>query len=303
MTGNTRLKVAFVGNCQAPGIVASLKSLLPEATVEGWHFGAQAIKGEELLARLADFDVVMKNLPEGHADNLFDLNRLGERFARVVAIPPVAFTGFHPDIAYVFHGGRAVRGIFGDYHSAIIAAAFLLGLPPDRVPGLFNSLIYARLGYFDAFQRAKEEFIAQHREHGYEIAPHFDRWLAGGAFMYTINHPRIEVLSTIATMAAIRAGLVAPDTPIPDGVFDNLEASGIWPTYPELAQRIGIAGSMVFTRGRHEVRQGEPREIGLTEAVEISYRRYEATPDLNLARGRVAFVRDRLKELLVSKGG
>lgn len=299
MNGGSRLKLAFVGNCQAPGIVASLKALLPDAMVEGWHFGAQAITGEELLARLPDFDVVFKNLPDGQAGNLFDLEKLREQCTKVVVIPPVAFTGFHPDIVYITHSGGTVPGIFGEYNSAIIAAAFSLGLPPGRVPALFNRLVYARLGYFDAFPQARQELIGQHHEHGYDIERQVDRWLASGPFMYTINHPRIDVLAALATMAAVQAELVPADTPIPDNVFDDLERSGNWPTYPELAQRIGTVGSMVFTRGTHEVPQGGSRSIELPEAVEISYRRFAEMSELNFLQGRVAFVRERLKEMVV----
>ena len=303
MTLSTQLKIAFVGNCQAPGIIASLKALLPDALIEGWHFGAQAVTGEELLARLPDFNVVIKNLPDGQAEKLFDLDRLRQLCTKVVVIPPITFTGFHPDITYIMHEGRALPGIVGDYHSAIISAAFALGLPAERVPALFNGLIYASLGYFDAFPQAKHEIIAQHQQHGYDIKSHFAHWLVSGAFMHTINHPRIDVLSTLATMAAIRTELVRPDTPIPQGVNDDLEASGTWPTYPELGHRIGTAGSTVFIRGRHEVRQGESREIGLREAVDISYRRLAETPDLDLSQGRVAFVRERLKELVIVGSG
>jgi len=295
------LKIAVVGNCQAPGIVAGLHALLPEATVEGWHFGAQKITANELLGRLGGFDVVVKNLPEGHTGGMFDLERLSRHCPTAVAIPAVAFTGFHPDIAYVFQGDQAVPGIFGDYHSAIIAAAWTLGLPQSRVPALFNSLVYARLGYFDAYPNAVQELLRQHREQEYEIAPHLDRWRAGGAFMYTINHPCIGVLSTLATMAAVRAGLVPPDTPPPAGVLDHLEASGWWPVYPELAQRIGVAGSTTFVRGRHEAHDA-PREMTLPEAIEVSYRRYATTADLDLLHGRIAFVHDRLKEIIIAVG-
>jgi hypothetical protein len=299
MDAKDRLRVAFVGNCQTPGIIASLKELLPAAEVEGWHFGAQPISGVELLGRLREFDAVIKNIPEGQAEGFFDCPRLAEHCASVIALAPVAFTGFHPDIAYLFANGRTVPGISGDYHSAIIAASYSLGLPPAGVPALFNALVYARLGYFDAFPLARQELIEQHRQQGYDLSNHVEQWLARGAFMYTINHPRIDVLSTLATIAAIRGGLVPPGTAAPDMVFDDLAASTQWPTYPELAQRIGVPGSMVFVRGAYEVKPGERRELGLREVIDIAYRIYDETPDIDLLRGRVAFVRDRLKELLV----
>ncbi len=303
MTDGAPLKLAFVGNCQVTGILAALRVLLPGAEISGWHIGATPATREEIAADLPKYDVVLSNIWDGEEGGLFDLGRLKERCARVVRVLPLVFTGFHPDSTYLFHREQAVLGVVGPYHSAIIAAAYSLGLRLERVPSLFNTLVYSRLGYFDAFPTAKEEFIVMHRHHGYEVAGHFEDWMRAGPFMYTINHPRIDALSTMATMAAIQAELVAPDTPIPDGVPDYLEAHYRWPTYPEIAKRIGVPGSMKFLRDSHGRAEDYVREISLLGAVGRSYRVYAATPDLDLGSGRIGFVRERLKEMFVSKAG
>jgi hypothetical protein len=296
MSNSARLKIAFVGNCQVSGILAALRAMVPDAEVGGWHVGVSPGTGQEVAAELPRYDVVIKNIWDGEEGGLFDLSRLKERCAKVVWMPPVVFTGFHPDSIYMSCNGQLVPGLLGPYHSAIIAAAFSLDVPPGRVPALFNSLVYARLGYFTAFAGAKQEFLGMNRDHGYELADHFDRWIEAGAFMYTINHPRIDVLGTMATLAAVRAEVVAGDTPVPERVPDYLENGCQWPTYPELAKRIGVPGSMTFLRGKNE---GETREIRLTEAIETSYARYANTPGLDFSTGRVGFVREGLKELLV----
>ena len=296
-------QLAVVGNCQVAGILAALRVLLPGAEISGWHVGATPATRDEIAADLPKYDVVFSNIWDGEEGGLFDLGRLKERCARVVWLVPVVFTGFHPDCTYLFHGGQPVSGVVGPYHSAIIAAAYSLGLRPERVPSLFNSLVYSRLGYFDAFTTAKAEFIEIHRQHGYDVAGHFEDWVRAGPFMYTINHPRIDVLTTMSTMAAVRAELVAPDTPIPGGVPDSLETHHRWPTYPEIAKRIGVPGSLKFLRDIYGLAENEDREVSLLEAVARSYRVYADATDLDLGSGRIGFVRDRLKEMLVSTAG
>jgi hypothetical protein len=296
MTDAAPLKLAFVGNCQVGGVLAALRALLPGAEITGWHVGTTPVTREEIAAELPRYDVVLSNIWDGEEGGLFDLGRLKEGCPRVVWMLPIVFTGFHPDSTYLFHLGQALPGVVGPYHSAIIAAAYSLGLAPERVPTLFNSLVYSRLDYFDAFAAAKGDFIAQHRQHGYDVAAHFERWVRAGPFMYTINHPRIDALSTMATMAAVRSGLVAPDTPIPDGVPDYLANHCRWPTYPEIARKIGVSGSMKFLDDSVE---HQDREVSLPAAVARSYRIYADTPDLDLGSGRIGFVRDRLTEMVV----
>jgi hypothetical protein len=303
MTDGAPLKLAVVGNCQVAGILAVLRVLLPDAEISGWHVGVTPVTREAIAEDLARYDVILSNIWDGEEGGLFDLGRLKERCATVVWMVPIVFTGFHPDSTYIFRGGQPLSGVVGTYHSAIIAAAYSLGLRPERVPSLFNSLVYSRLGYFDAFATAKEEFLAMHRQHGYDVAGHFDEWMRTGPFMYTINHPRIDALSTMATLAAIRAELVAPDTPIPHGVPDSLETHCRWPTYPEIARKIGVPGSMKFMRDSHGLAENDVREISLLEAVVRSYRVYADAPHLDFGSGRIGFVRERLKEMVVSAAG
>jgi len=61
--------------------------------------------------------------------------------------------------------------------------------------------------------------------------------------MHTINHPVIEVMFDMA-----RALLTHLDQPIYADVApppDNL-ASVVWPIYPEIGERLGVAGSYLF---------------------------------------------------------
>jgi hypothetical protein len=291
--------VAFFGNCQTAGIVGALTALCPAAKVEGFHVGPHFTGRRELLARLAEFDLIIAHIRPDGDDELFDPATLRSRCPRVVFMHSILFTGFHPDIARVSYCGELLSGPMDVYHSAIIAAAYSLGLEASRVPRLFNALTYAKLGYFDHFSAAKEEFLAQHLEAGFDLGPHFERWLSDGPFMYVINHPRIDVLSTMATLAASQGGLVEEDAAPPASVEDALAHYAHWPVYPELGRRIGAAGSLQFERSRAVVSSGTEPVVPLPQLVEGFYEIYAAHPGLTFDSPRIEAACEVLAGLLV----
>jgi hypothetical protein len=296
--GQVDVHIAFLGNCQTAGIVAALKALRPDAKVKGFHVGPHFAERAELMANLDGFDVVIAHIRPDEDDELFNREKLLSRYRRVVLMHSIAFTGFHPDIARVSYRGALLEGPMDVYHSAIIAAAYWLGLDPHRVPRLFNALTYSKLGYFDHFTAAKEEFLARHLAVGFDLRAHFDHWLREGPFMHVINHPRIDVLSTMATLAAEQAGLVEERTPPPADLEDILAYYASWPVYPELGRRIGIAGSLQFKCSGAGASPAPEALVPLERLVERFYETYSALPDLTFDSLGVEAARDALVELL-----
>jgi hypothetical protein len=303
MSEYAKLRVALVGNCQVPGLVASLNALLPGAVVDGWHLRGRV---DDAAARLRGYDVVMA-CPEEDCNALFSRSWLLDHCRNVVFLVPVVFGAFHPDTVLISDRGQIVDGPLEHYHSIIVAAAYSLGLGRERVPRLFNSLTYSRLGYFDGFTTAKAIFLQQHLDAGFDLREHFQNWMLAGAFMHSANHPRIEVLSALATLAAARAGLVDYHTSAPVGVYDYLADTVRWPVYPEIARRIGIPGSLTFWRrtkwipsekaGAYIAAPG--RELDLVELVASMYQFYSRMPDLNFDSPYVTAAREQLQTLLL----
>jgi tetratricopeptide (TPR) repeat protein len=241
--GRPSLAVAVVGNCQAIGVAQCLRRLLPQAEVTTTVVASQTRRSEaeHLLEGCAGADLVVA---QGFRDPDHPLGRapldgLGDRH---VAIPLIAFTGFHPDVFIAPQ--RDAAPLFQRHQSRLIAAAFLRGVPEAEVAALFNGYVFAALGYFEEFDRAERYLLAS--------CPDLDlsRLMPGWrdqVFVHMPKHPVIRVLHDVAAEVCRMSGFEPADAgPGPDHQALNM----IWPVYPELARRLNVGGSMVFRPGK-----------------------------------------------------
>lgn len=297
---SNRTRIAVIGTCQVTGIGAALKHLVPHSEIGLWHLGASPIEThEETYERLRGFDLVISQIENAGGSGILDLSHLRETSPNVVYVPVAVFRGFQPDCIYLLNGGGIIKGGLADLHSGIVASAYCLGLPAERVPRLFNSFVYSSLGYFDAFPVARNYMFQTFEAAGYDLRPHMDTWLReSGTFMYTVNHPKICVLSSMALMAAERAGLVPSGTPVPTGVDDALFYSLQWPTYPDIARRIGLTGNLSFIQPHSVVEPGQERAQSLPDFVACCYREYDQLPRASIIAGLPGDALSKLRELV-----
>ena len=289
------MRIAVLGTCQAHGLAHGLAHLLPEAEVEAF---------EAVLARNHD-----KAGEVGAAlfrcDHIFT-QEFGDEFGllstaalQMLGLPVTAFRGYQPDMIYLSLDGQVFGSPLGAYHSAIIAAAFSLGVAEPDVPTLFNRMIYARLGYPQEFGTARTLLLDDMSRFGLDMAPEFDLWHARGPFMHSINHPRGFVLADVARAAAIRAGLLPADAPRVTPAFDHLAADTIWPVYPEIAEALGVPGGMLFKRISQPVGPlGNTPYVSLPRLVEESYAIYRAVPEAAFRTGAAGLARERLEGVI-----
>ena len=240
-----------IGNCQADGLADWLSALSPGLTVEAFSVAGVAPDDPEARARrraLLDRSdwVVMQTGPEHRARfGLPEPDALRAEGRRVTLAPWIIFRGFHPDCIYLFHDGAPIPGAAGPLQSAIALAARLEGLTRQRTLRLYNAYVYARLGYFDAYPAALDLMREEWTALGLDPSP----WLAPRAepFMHTINHPIPAVLEDVARQLLSGAGLQPSANPAPRPP-DCLIGGGIWPVYPELAERLGLEGATAYRR-------------------------------------------------------
>lgn len=237
------MKIGVLGNCQAQGVARCIRLLAPQAEVTTRSVSLADGDDPEVVAaiaaEMAACDIAMIQTLEEVQPRLAGLFAAALASSEPPALrwPPIIFRGFHPDCVYVLREGRAADGIVGPYHSALLCAAWCEGLSPDCAARLFNGFSYAALGYFKAFEEAAALFAAQAAQLGFE----FSAFLTAPAapFMHTVNHPRVEILQSVARQALdLTAVPRSPTAPLP---HDDLALGPIWPAYPELAQRGGWA--------------------------------------------------------------
>ncbi|MEF3367757.1 WcbI family polysaccharide biosynthesis putative acetyltransferase [Methylocystis sp. 9N] len=293
------MKVAVIGNCQISGIVEALRH---SGYVEAEPFSLAELRTagrtETEAARLPSFDwIVIQNieviglLPE-YAP--YRLSRLQDISPNVIVIPSLAFTGFHPDCTAIINASsKVIRTPAGDYSSALIVAAFMLGLPARRTERLFNAYVYQQLRYFDEANKAFSSLQEYSRRCGMDLSSSVTAWLNQGvSFMHTINHPVAFALEGLAKLIAARIG-------VPPSLIrlerDNLASNTIWPVYPELAERLKVQGSLLFKPA------GAAGTISLGEMIEGCYEAYERASDSIQISPHIARTKAIIEKSLVSE--
>jgi Polysaccharide biosynthesis enzyme WcbI len=305
MGARAPLRVAIVGWCQVASLTVAIEHFLPEAEVKAWHVGVHPPESEEqIAAQLPDYDLVISQIDDGEGTGALALSRLRETIPKVVFLPLLVFRGFQPDCIYLHSPRRGMlKGYLGDMHSALVAVAYVLGLPEHRVPALFNSLTFAALGYFQAFAIAREHLLERFHKFGFDLSSRLDAWQSQyGAFMYLPLHPKLGVLQELAWIILRNSGLDGRNFDVPVPRADPLAYSAQWPTYPDLARRLNVPGAMTFVRPIYGLEPGAAREIALHQLVQHSYRIYREIPLDELRETVPADLIDQLDRLLASGG-
>ncbi len=249
-------RIAVIGNCQARGVARSLTVLLPDARIDLMPLGSLG-QGRRSLKALADglsgYDHVFTQpfptgrLRDGGAEDLI------AALPRARPFPAIVFPAFHPDMVYVGDlSGRTESGLVPSplhtYHSAIILFGYLRGLSAERIVRLFREDVFAALGYLDGWQLFADDLVRTSRAVGVDLTPELLRWSRRGAFMHSINHPKLFVLADLAARVAREAGLAPVDLAVDDYLVDDLLDDVIWPIYPPVADVYGLTGSYAFKR-------------------------------------------------------
>ncbi len=282
------LRVQVLGNCQSYAMGRCLRALLPDAeiTALNWSELTSPAHVARLVESLGMFDVVVAqpvNLPELAPLSPKALIR-GQ--TRCIFYPGVNFTGFQPDAVRAF--GKGLTSLIGEWHSALIMAAWRMAMPPRRAEELFNAYVYGVLGYFDEYAKASRFLVKGASRIEWDLSAELRSWPA--PFVHTANHPKIGVMMDLARGVCSRMGL----EPDPEAVLPPDPFAGVaWPIYPEIGRRLGLSGEMTFVS-----RSENGRAFALDEAIDWYYAVYARTG----ARALVVEQADEVIEVLKREG-
>ncbi|MEJ0046376.1 MAG: WcbI family polysaccharide biosynthesis putative acetyltransferase [Rhodospirillales bacterium] len=283
------MKIGVLFNCQSRGIAESLGLLRPDDEII--HFAIpKLIRSKaarvEAGAALKACDVIVAS------DTHYRLGPAApERFRAaglpVATVPPIIFSGFHPDCCYPASrdeegGGGQFDGPTGMMHSRIAIASFLGGLTPQEAAPLFNRLVFARLDYFARFAEQKALLLERYRNvAGIELAPLFAEWCGTGCFMHSDNHPKAFVLHDVARIACDLLALPTASSAGQPAPRDFLAHFPHHPVYPEIAAQLGVEPVPLFRLPNGA--RGEPLYVGLEEFLALSFAAYREVPRATLS--------------------
>lgn len=273
--------LAIIGNCQGRALAQAMRLLAPNSPVHYVPMGS-------LKRDHGDLDGLARTL-HGH-DHVFSQTfpdgllpgggsaRLKEIEPRLVLVPGIVFSAFHPDMVYAgatsdLAAMKLAPSPLGQYHSAIALMAHRLGFDAARTASLFREEVFAGLGYLDHWEPAVRELSASAAQAGFTLDRELTRWARRGAFMHLINHPKAFVVGDIARRLLREAGLEPQPVEIEDYLGDDLIHDVIWPIYPPIAAQFGLTGSYLFkARAR---RGGFPTLYDLPGFIAASFALYD----------------------------
>jgi hypothetical protein len=275
-------KLLVVSNCQTFSVVHCMQAA-SDCLVDGLTLTEFQSLDDVGRAKLADYEVIFA-IPSA-----ID-GQPAEIAGKCVTLPHIYFPAFHPDLMHDAVRDSDQRGIVAPTgNSAIVVGCFLHGLDVVQTQAMFRADVFARLGYLECWDVARDRLLDRCRELGYAAEEDFFRWCAQGCFMYTANHPRLFCVMDYAVDALRRAGIAAE--PNYDRVSDSLQLGPVFPVYDEIAAGYGLRGSYRFKPA------GTNYTIGLADYIEVSFRQYGAAGNLRLSRFDQPMV-DRVRALL-----
>lgn len=227
--------------------------LLPQAEVRYrsiYRIDHEFPRLADLVAGLADCDAVFAASFE---TPFADGGGFAELRARlpVIQIPILVFSAFHPDLVYVVNrnargGSRHVQTPLASYNSALALYGFLSDFTVEETLRLFNREAFRTLAYLDMWEPAMAAFLDLGRQAGYDLEESVLRWSRRGAFMHSVNHPKMFVACDLARGLLRKAAIPFTDFDIEAFVIDELVQEGTYPVYPEVGEIYGAQGGYVF---------------------------------------------------------
>lgn len=205
---------------------------------------------------------------------------------KICDVPNFVFMGTRPDCFWL--NGVTSPTKSGHIHSRIAASAYAQGRSAKEAEALFCAEHFAALGYLTAQDREIDKTLAPFRACGLELAPHFETWRQSGDFLYTPNHPRVQVFCDILETALRGIGLLETVpaeriATLKTEIEDYLSQGIIWPVFDEVAHHAGVTS--YHNRWRESGAKGSGQAFDLSEMIARSYAAFADHPD---ARRRIA---------------
>lgn len=258
------MKIAILGSCQVGGISQCLRVMAPECEIFPIKLGVHP-NICDYIETAKSCDVIILQT------HFFDLLNKGKlldslKDKYILSCPTWYFSAFHPDLVYITTAKGVAKSPMSDYQSSIIFYAWTKGLNVDQTEALFCEPVFEHLKFFDFWETSKQALLNDIHISNLGLDGAFDSWAARGCFAYSVNHPKLFVLSSIAEAILNKLGLTPTLTPRrPEEFLHDGLSSLVWPVYPAIARRLGLEGDYVF-KVSHDL------SLSLREYIEGSFK-------------------------------
>jgi hypothetical protein len=265
------IKVAIFGNCQA-GVVAKCLQVLNDVLVIK---GVPASASDKQIHDVAEWSDIIYAQDFDRCSNV-----IAPFKAKTIVFPRIIFQGFHPDSTDVKVGGTALHSPIGRYHSALCLLGWKSRLKPSEIATLYTPEVFDQLGYFDYWDISKELLLAEGNRSDVALDDLFLKWSAGGCFMHSVDHPKLEVLADLAEVLLNLADIPIFTERPQDYLTDIFVNFAVWPVYPAVGQRLRVRGNYQFKVAQGPNAAGAPTVHNLDHFIQRSLAIYgQHAPD------------------------
>lgn len=238
------MRLSIISNCQKDSLAVCIAALNHGFKIDTYMIHEVVGDADRLRSILMASDYVFAHTPL-RATVPSDLAH------KVTYFPNLAFAAYHPDLTFARGAtpGGEFETIFGPlyvYQSALALYGYKEGMALDDVAALYCPAVYGRLGYLDEWDNSRRQLLAEGDACNMPLGAYIEKWSRGRSFMYSSNHPTLEVMEDIARELLRRIGMFAFDDSKHQFLEDPLKAQPIWPIYPEIGERLGVRGSLDF---------------------------------------------------------
>jgi hypothetical protein len=193
------------------------------------------------------------------------------------AVESLVYAAFHPDIAFAEYpfSDQLIIGPIGRYHSAIALWAYRERLGIDETVSLFNTDVFAYLGYFEFGATSLQLIETVDRLSDTQLADWVRNTGETGIFMHSVNHPNQRFLTEYLSQLLELDGLSVDRAAASFG-HDRFLDGPVWPVYPPLAEVLGVRGDYVFKMPATLSGSQQPvRRLTLAEFIAASFDHYD----------------------------
>lgn len=280
-SGNEQVDILFFGNCQATTF-AQIITKATDLTAQAFELTPELVTaistGSKDFSRLVQGAKMVVLQPPAEHHTIDPNSVLIGKYPAIAGksrfVPRVAFSAFHPDMGYAHKkSGGNVHGFCGAYQSLLTFYAYENNFSVDKAINLFTPKVFEAVNYFDYFATSEALLIEQGQLSDLPMAGLLNKWKRSGSFMYTLNHPKMFVLTDI-----VRAFLNREKIPYADHVLDYVDDTMVngpaWGVYPEIARKIGVDGGYYFKRAKQHL--GETEFLDLEGFIAQSYSHFDS---------------------------
>lgn len=272
-------RIAILSNCQGENIARCMQALTGTTSPRFMMSTAEYFRDRERceVAVKALYDsqdtVLVQPIFAQHIHRHFP-----ELREKSLLMPSISFAAFQPDQCYVTYDGTLseVQGPLGPYHSSIAYYAWRSGLSVKQALRLFRGEVYEDLRFFDYWDSSTRALLEEGERAGVALDGLLQKWRMRGCFMFSVSHPKLHVLADVARLMLDRLGFATLPIEPEELVYDTHAAQSVWPVYPEIGARYGIAGHYIFKDNNPGIPGRSPIVLhDLEEFVGRSFAAYE----------------------------